>query len=1024
MAGDEAKRIKAILAQARKSPINFAACLTRDSAVLEGDLRKTPAQLQKIARKAAGTSKGAAGLMQVNGTTMTLTCEASPPSTLGKSLQSMLAQHGQAMSVRFGDLEPSPDPAPQQDGAEPVSDPDAADEDALEEAAHPDDDEDDIAAAAGDLAALLKAVRRKTYQFAFLFGEPSVLKGHRRDPATKLVREAKAEGAGPQGAWGQLSREGRMLIMTVENKPPPATAKRARVHLHNAGHALQVTVRSLDGETLEEDVADETQDTVAGGETDEIDARFAFQKQRFEAALAELSDKEAKRAQSIASLIAAKLGSGDTAKVMQLLGMLDDILGPTGQSTQDTAPSGAAPDTGDPPGTPSAPLEGGAPENPESDVGALPEELDAEILEAFANDETHAIATFLEEEGYAYTVRKRGSFFVDGITRDMSNDALTDHAYEQFLRRKHGDEYYHGILEKFRQEAGPLLDLTTLDLLVIDDPYWAQIKAAGGAWLQIVPLDIPVRDDESAAFIDGYIDDLDAESLNALNQVTDDAFFASMARKPGYKIPSSQHLEADAWLALRREHMAKIVRLSNLPESVSTLFQQLIPGMPLALPAPGQEVYLLENADLLIGMAKDLLTLTASERAGFAAFAGPNGTADDLRRKLDAYLANVADREEASEDRYAKGEKIAGMTKEYEMLKVYLAGDHVARPILAEHLGPRLQAWGYSGSVDEMAAAFKADIEAYKTAFKKEAEQVALRGMAQFETELGEVSHAISDDAAFAETYEECRKTCVAFLEKHNNMGDNDYLFLELQAKARGNPLLMQILDGLGGNEPFGGNRSDVMGMFYKFFSMFDLDDPDAARKFKTEIQKLISKRKQGIKDSRGFIEDEDPEDFIWRTGAVQQTLSETGAAPGSIHASIVGDTLSEFANQEIADAIKLGTAAVAAGLLTMGTGTVAVIGATASFALSSYDAWETYNRYLEDEAGSNAGLIRAEPNFAWAVIAMVSIAPDAFDVIGVASKVAKARRMKAIAELLDGGAGDAVRAFNNADPEDLLEQI
>ena len=404
-------------------------------------------------------------------------------------------------------------------------------------------------------------------------------------------------------------------------------------------------------------------------------------------------------------------------------------------------------------------------------------------------------------------------------------------------------------------------------------------------------------------------------------------------------------------------------------------------------------------------------------------FAGRCDSVADLRGKLDEFLAAAEGREAASEDRFAKGEQIAGMAYEYDLAKKYLDGP-VSAAALENILGPKLEAWGYTGTVRQMVDAFMADVEEYKAAFKKEAEQVALRGMAQFETELDAVSVAMADDAAFAETFAECRDTCVAFLERTNNMGDNDYLFLELQALARGNPLLAQILDALGGNEPFGGNRSDTMGTFYEFFAMFDPDDPKAASKFKYELQKLVSKRRKGIEDSRKFIKEQDPEDFIWRTGAIQQNLQESGAKPSSIHAEIVGDELEKIADEELADALKLGAAAIAAGLLTMGTGTVAVIGATASFAISSYDAWETYSRYLQDEAGSNAGLIRTEPNFAWAVIAMVSVGPDAFEVVGVAAKVAKARRIKAIAELLDAETGDAVRAFNAANPEDLLEQI
>ena len=995
---NETKRIKSIIAQARKAPLNFAACVGRDGAVLDGDLRKSPAQLLKTVRKTSGASKGAAGRMTVEGSTLMLICEASPPSNLGKSLQSMLSQHGQSMNVRFGEAEEATASAPPRPEAE-------------EDGPNPNDDEDDIAAAAGDLSALLKAVLRKTYNFAFLFGNPSVLRGHKRHPAAKLVRAAKADGAGPQGAWGQLNREGRLLIMTVENRPPPTAAKKARVFLRNAGHSLQVSIRTPDGEVLEDDLADLDE---AAFEDESLEDRVASTAARLEAIMPMMPEKDSKRAQSIETLMTTKLAGGEAIKAEQLLAMLEDLIAPH----EEVAPLGTA--LGQKADTP---LEGGPGDETEGSVGAVPEELDAEMLEAFADDETWAIAQFLEDEDYVQTTRRRGPFFLRGIKRDMTNDALTDFAYETLLRHKHGEEYTYDMFLRFKDEAGPLLDLNTGELLVITDHYWAEIERDGGAWLKIVPLDIPVREEDSAAFIDEYIDDLDQAGLDALNKATDDAFYLAMAHKPGYEIPSSQHIEAEAWIAMRREFMGRIVRLSNLPDSARTIFEQVLPSMPLGLPAPGEEMRLFENAAMLIGIAKDLLQLSPTERARFVAFAGRCDSVADLRAKLDEYLVAAKGREAASEERFAKGEKIAGMAREYELVKKYLAND-ISAAMHETTIRPMLEAWGYTGTVRQMVDAFMADVDEYKAAFQKEAEQVALRGMTQFEAELDAVSIAMSDDAAFAETFAECRDTCVAFLERTNNMGDNDYLFLELQAKARGNPLLAQILDALGGNEPFGGNRSDVMGTFYEFFAMFDPDDPKAANKFKYELQKLVSKRRKGIEDSRKFIREQDPEDFIWRTGAIQQNLQESGAKPGSIHAEIVGDELEKIADEELVDALKLGAAAIAAGLLTMGTGTVAVVGATASFAISSYDAWETYNRYLEDEAGSNAGLIRTEPSFAWAVIAMVSVGPDAFEVVGVTAKVAKARRMKAIAELLDAETGDAVRVFNAADPEDLLEQI
>lgn len=86
---DDAKAVKAMVALARKNPVNIGICmgLKPDKAVVVMDRKRDPEVLGREAKKKGETAKIAVGTIAVDGKTATLTCMGKTPSGLTKQLK-------------------------------------------------------------------------------------------------------------------------------------------------------------------------------------------------------------------------------------------------------------------------------------------------------------------------------------------------------------------------------------------------------------------------------------------------------------------------------------------------------------------------------------------------------------------------------------------------------------------------------------------------------------------------------------------------------------------------------------------------------------------------------------------------------------------------------------------------------------------------------------------------------------------------------------------------------------------------
>lgn len=125
----------------------------------------------------------------------------------------------------------------------------------------------------------------------------------------------------------------------------------------------------------------------------------------------------------------------------------------------------------------------------------------------------------------------------------------------------------------------------------------------------------------------------------------------------------------------------------------------------------------------------------------------------------------------------------------------------------------------------------------------------------------------------------------------------------------------------------------------------------------------------------------------------LQKSKEQQGIAKDSIFDLIITDKESEESTKHIIEGLLIGVLAVALGLLSFGTGTVAVLLAAGNFALGAYLTYEEIEAYRTQLAAYKVDISQDEPSAVWVVISVVGSVLDAAAVAKISSKLADAGR-------------------------------
>ncbi|MBB6330970.1 hypothetical protein HNP24_001920 [Chryseobacterium sediminis] len=125
----------------------------------------------------------------------------------------------------------------------------------------------------------------------------------------------------------------------------------------------------------------------------------------------------------------------------------------------------------------------------------------------------------------------------------------------------------------------------------------------------------------------------------------------------------------------------------------------------------------------------------------------------------------------------------------------------------------------------------------------------------------------------------------------------------------------------------------------------------------------------------------------------LQKSKEQQGIAKNSIFDLIIADKESEESSKHIIKGLLIGVLAVALGLLTFGTGTVAVLLAAGNFALGAYITYEEIEAYRTQLAAYEVDISKDEPSAVWVVISVVGSILDAAAIAKISTKLVQAGR-------------------------------
>ncbi len=125
----------------------------------------------------------------------------------------------------------------------------------------------------------------------------------------------------------------------------------------------------------------------------------------------------------------------------------------------------------------------------------------------------------------------------------------------------------------------------------------------------------------------------------------------------------------------------------------------------------------------------------------------------------------------------------------------------------------------------------------------------------------------------------------------------------------------------------------------------------------------------------------------------LQKSKEQQGIAKDSIFDLIVSDKEDEESTKHIIEGLLIGVLAVALGLLSFGTGTVAVLLAAGNFALGAYITYEEIEAYRTQLAAYKVNISDDEPNAVWVIIGVVGSVLDVAAVAKISKTLIKAGR-------------------------------
>lgn len=482
---------------------------------------------------------------------------------------------------------------------------------------------------------------------------------------------------------------------------------------------------------------------------------------------------------------------------------------------------------------------------------------------------------------------------------------------------------------------------------------------------------------------------LNAGEREKINEEIDRRYYTRENVEPGTKIQAGETGKAAIWSSIRREVLADKNKIDALPQNIKKFlfdekaFSSLDP----------------KDFETVLRISSKVAALTAAELTEYKSRVTAKTTDWTVyESSIDRFLAERKDRESTAKERRTIETRLYGLESLYQRYRDLLS-EFKREQSLAAVAGTDIQTIGASPTLIKMRDDLNADlikagfpggitdfdkfIRDYEKVFERETLAIARVMLDQYEHLLwtqeqryqkpveGEalaeaLYQAVSQTKARAE-YEQAEKIRSEHAQTPwtpEEMAEQAYWVGQRnQALARGETQV----------------RSAAAG--HPLVSNPDFDRERLARASKSEeVQSLmlsyIAARKKDIAETRKNLKDK-PSMIYGLDTLLKASFQAQNIQSGTIYEKIIRNRISDIHWTEAISQIVLAVIAVAAGLLTGGGGTVAVLAAGTALGIGAYQAVEEFRRYEMKSAAYGAKLTSDDPTMAWVIVAVIGAGID-----------------------------------------------
>ena len=398
---------------------------------------------------------------------------------------------------------------------------------------------------------------------------------------------------------------------------------------------------------------------------------------------------------------------------------------------------------------------------------------------------------------------------------------------------------------------------------------------------------------------------------------------------------------------------------------------------------------------------------------------------------VDRYIAEMRQRREALLERERTKLRLYGLDEVYRQYKSYksmlgtsatlgalgqqdpsaLGTSLGIQPTLnrmQEELTANLQRYGFN-SITE----FEGAIQEFETAFRNETVLIARDVLDRYEHILVEQEQRYQNTAETTALHQQLQPARERFQEASRIRSEYErsqaMMWMPRMARAQVSANLERYYSPYREAMARGRSATTALSSTHPLLGRQDFPHQALAMttpaNVQTVIERYIRARRSDAQQTRQNIT-QNP-NMIWELdNLLQQAMAEQNIRPNSIYHMIIQDHVRDRSIERALINLAIAVFAIASGLLSGGTGTVAVLGATTALGIGTYQAVEEFQRYERMSAAHGAQLLSDDPSFAWVIVAIVGAGID-LATVGAAIRALR----------------PAIQAFNQTGDLVVLEQ-